>query len=170
MNKLEQQLRNDIVAEAISWIGTPYHPSAYIKGAGVDCATFIYSVLLAVKTIEPETIGIFSSDWFCHTDEEVYMRRVVRHAYKLVEGRCYPTLEAKPGCICMIRTSNSRVFNHGAIVTKWPMVVHAVPPCVDLIDVSRHPMTTGHQVSIYDPVVKAMERMEYTAIEIETAK
>lgn len=154
--KIETDLRAAIVEEARSWIDTPYKLGANLKGVGIDCATFIYAVMVNAHIIEEETIGIFSHDWFCHVTEEVYLRRVVRHAYKLVEGKTYISLEAKPGCICMIRTANSRVYNHGAIVTKWPMIVHAMPPSVNQVDASRYPHLAHQHVIIFDPVAKIL--------------
>ena len=37
MDKLELAQRLAVVAEAESWLGTPYHHEARIKGHGVDC-------------------------------------------------------------------------------------------------------------------------------------
>lgn len=158
----EQELRKAIVDEALSWVGTPYHLGACVKGAGVDCATLIYGVMHGAGIIDKQEIGIFSHDWFCHTKEEVYMKRVIRHAYKLVEGKSYPSLKALPGCICLIRAAGSKVFNHGAIVVEWPIVVHAIHPAVQKINASTNPMTTHQMVAIYDPVPVTLERLVKT--------
>ena len=36
--------RAAVVAEAIAWLGTPYHHRARIKGVGVDCAQLALGV------------------------------------------------------------------------------------------------------------------------------
>ncbi|MDO6044547.1 hypothetical protein Q4P48_08410 [Neisseria gonorrhoeae] len=44
----ETDLRARIVEEARSWLGTPYHHHAMVKGAGVDCAMLLVAVYGAV--------------------------------------------------------------------------------------------------------------------------
>ena len=39
-------MREKIVAEARSWIGTPYHNCADIKGVGVDCGMLLVRVFV----------------------------------------------------------------------------------------------------------------------------
>ena len=41
-------IRQSIVAEALSWEGTPYHHHGRIKGVGVDCAMILAEVYHAV--------------------------------------------------------------------------------------------------------------------------
>lgn len=158
-SETEDSLRARIVYEARSWTGTPYHPGGQIKGCGVDCATLIYCTMVNAGIFEREEIGVFSPDWFCHVSEDVYMRRVVRHAFKVVEGTCRYTFTTRAGCICMLKTAGSRVYNHGFIVTDWPNVVHAVPPRVEETDASRHPMIAYQHIAVFDPIPVYLERM-----------
>ena len=37
-------LREAVVTEAASWIGTPFHHAARVKGAGVDCLMLLAEV------------------------------------------------------------------------------------------------------------------------------
>lgn len=159
----ESSLREAIVAECRSWVGTPYVLGACVKGAGVDCVSLLYGVMVGAKVIEPQTIGIFSQDWYCHTTEDTYLIRVMRHARKLLEDLSYPKLAIQPGCICLIRTSDSHFHNHGVVVLDWPMAVHAVPPCVEEINVSSYPMTSHKQIVVFDPVPVALERLKAIA-------
>lgn len=41
MTPLELQQRAAVIAEAESWLSTPYHHEARIKGHGVDCAQIL---------------------------------------------------------------------------------------------------------------------------------
>lgn len=43
--------RMDIVAEARSWIGTPFHHQARLKGVGVDCAGLVIGVARALGLV-----------------------------------------------------------------------------------------------------------------------
>jgi cell wall-associated NlpC family hydrolase len=59
MNDNEKKLRDAIVAEANSWIGTPYHDYAGVKRTaktkgGVDCAFFPLRVMQAVGLVDPK--------------------------------------------------------------------------------------------------------------------
>lgn len=155
-------MRDNLVNAALSWVGTPYHHGACVKGAGCDCATLVYAVLRECGLIEQEDIGHYGPDWFAHTGEEVYMRRVLRHAYKTAEGISYATLDAKPGCIVLTKHStSSRVYNHAGIVIKWPMIVHAIHPKVAQVDASKHGMWAFHEVAVLDPVAKLEMELEH---------
>lgn len=157
-----EALRQSIVREARSYIGTPYHKNARIKGVGVDCATFVFCVYRTIGLVPPEEEGIFSDpsivpisqDWFRHTKEEKYMRQILRHAHKVAEGISYPTLDAKPGTIVITRAVGSKVVNHGGIVVKWPMIVHAVDPEVEETNASTNPLWAFQEVTVLDPVAK----------------
>jgi cell wall-associated NlpC family hydrolase len=146
--------REQVVAEALSWLDTPYHPTgAMVKGAGCDCGSILYAVWHACGLIPAEEIGLFSPDWFANTSEEVYMQRVLRHAYKIAEGISYATLDAAPGNIALTRHDpGSRVrFNHGGLIVKWPTVIHAVDPKVTLTKATTDRMWCYREVIIFDP-------------------
>ena len=40
----EHEQRQAVVAEALTWLGTPYHHRARVKGAGVDCGQLLAAV------------------------------------------------------------------------------------------------------------------------------
>jgi NlpC/P60 family putative phage cell wall peptidase len=108
-------LRDQIVAEARTWIGTPYHHEARLKGVGVDCATFIYEVLLTVHAMEPKVLDHYSTNWFLHTNDERYMIEVMKIADEIEAP--------KPGDLAMFKYG--RAYAHAAIVLQWPIIVHA---------------------------------------------
>lgn len=149
----ETILRSAIVSEARSWLGTPYHLGACLKGAGCDCATLLLGIYQACGLIGEEELGVFSGDWFHHASREEYMMRVLRHAYKVAETTCYRSTQALPGNIVLTRTPGSRLYNHGCLVLDWPHVVHAIHPGVMEIDASRDPMWAFEQIAIFDPFV-----------------
>lgn len=151
-----RQARSKVVDEARSWLGTPYHLNSAIKGVGIDCATLLLGVYSACGVIDAEVQhGETSQSWFLATDKEKYLFRALRHAHKTIEGVCYPSMEAKPGNAVLLRMKNSAVYNHGAIVTEWPKIIHAVAPCVVEIDITRDPMWAFHTVTVLDPWEKA---------------
>ena len=52
-----------IVAEARSWIGTPYRHQASLKGVGCDCLGLLRGVWREVMGAEPELPPPYSPDW-----------------------------------------------------------------------------------------------------------
>jgi NlpC/P60 family putative phage cell wall peptidase len=143
--------RAEMVSEARSWIGTPYHMGAMVKGAGADCGSFLLGVLQACGLAEGEEVGQWKADWFCHTSQERYLRRMMRNAAKICEQISYPSLNALPGDLVLTRSSNSRVYNHAGIVLKWPRIIHAVDPAVCECDATSHELWCFRQVAVFDP-------------------
>lgn len=112
--RIERQ-RAAVVAEAESWLRTPYHHRANVKGGGVDCAWLLIEVFAATGMIERFDPGEYPLDWMMHRDDERYLGWVERHACEV--------LTPLPGDIAVWRFG--RTFSHGAIVTEWPFVIHA---------------------------------------------
>ena len=109
-------LRAAVVQEAESWIGTPFHHAARVKGAGIDCLMLlaeVYERAGLVAHIEPP---FYVPDWHLHRDAERYMEGLLRYA-RPIGG---PPL---PGDIALFKFG--RTFSHGAIVADWPRLIHA---------------------------------------------
>ena len=143
--------RAAIVREARSWIGTPYRLGARVKGGGCDCATFIAEVLIACGLAQRQGLGVYSQDWFFHSSNERYLRGLLSHSAGMAETVAHRSASAQPGDIVLTRTANSKVFNHGAIVTAWPKVVHAIAPRVEETDASTNPLWTYRRIAVFTP-------------------
>jgi len=68
-----EQTRSAIVAEALSWVRTPYHHHARIKGVGVDCAQILCAVYEECGVIEHVEPGNYAPQHHLHRDEELYI-------------------------------------------------------------------------------------------------
>jgi NlpC/P60 family putative phage cell wall peptidase len=125
MTELEAAQRAAVVAEARTWLGTPYHHEARVKGprGGVDCAQLLAGVYTGAGLIEPPVIPHYPPDWHLHRSAERYLEIVLAHASEIAGAPL-------PGDIALWRFG--RCFSHGAIVADWPMVIHAYlgRPCV----------------------------------------
>ncbi len=110
--------RAAVVAEARTWLGTPYHPEARIKGVGVDCAQLLIGVFAApqVGLVPMVAVPRYPPDWHLHRSAERYLTIVLDHARE-IPG---PPL---PGDIVLWRFG--RCFSHRAIVVDWPTIIHA---------------------------------------------
>ncbi len=67
--------RAAIVAEAWSWIGTPYRHQASLKGVGCDCLGLIRGVWRALYGPEPEALIAYTPDWAEAQGAETLPRR-----------------------------------------------------------------------------------------------
>src|SRR3712207_7216939 len=52
-----------IIAEARSWIGTPYRHQASLKGVGCDCLGLLRGVWRGVMGAEPQRLPPYTPDW-----------------------------------------------------------------------------------------------------------
>jgi NlpC/P60 family putative phage cell wall peptidase len=52
-----------VVAEALSWVGTPYRHQGRKKGVGCDCLGLVLGVWRAIYAAAPELPGPYAPDW-----------------------------------------------------------------------------------------------------------
>ncbi|HSD36078.1 MAG TPA: hydrolase [Rhodocyclaceae bacterium] len=105
-----------VVAEAITWLRTPYHHKARIKHVGVDCAMLLYGIYVeALQLVPPFAFDDYPADWMLHRAEERFMTHVEAHS-DLVEV-------PQPGDVVLYKVG--RCFAHGAVVMDWPTIIHA---------------------------------------------
>jgi hypothetical protein len=146
--------REQVVAEARTWLGTPYRKNGKVKGYACDCGTLPIKVALATGWLTEAQIAQLtglSSDWWCHANEEKYMFQLLRHAHKILEGVAFNVTKPLPGAIVLVKSVGSRVHNHSGIVTKWPRVIHAVDPEVVEVNAMYDPLWGTHrQFTIFD--------------------
>lgn len=122
--RAETLLRQAIVTEALSWIGTPFHPRAARRGAGVECGWLIYGVLrdlgLLPEGYTEESIPQYSPQFWMHRTDEIYLEGIRNIGFRELDSPV-----GKPGDVIIVQMG--RVFAHGGIITDWPYVVHANP-------------------------------------------
>lgn len=118
--------RARVIAEALSWLGTPYHHCADIKGVGVDCAMLLVRVYAAVGLVPADLDPRpYSPQWHLHHTEEQYLGWLARY--------CWPTTAPLPGDVAVWRFG--RAYSHGGILVAPSQVVHAL---VDSAAVTLH--------------------------------
>ena len=118
--------RSQVIFEARSWLGTPYHHAADVKGAGVDCAMILVRVFCDLGLVEPFDPRPYTRDWFLHQSEERYMGHLFARAHEVAEPL--------PGDVMLIKVG--RCFAHGGIVVKAdPLtIVHAFAPTRQVVE------------------------------------
>lgn len=107
--------RQAVLAIARTWLKTPWHHRARVKGAGVDCAQILIAVYAEAGLVEEFDTGDYPPDWMMHRSQERFLEFVRQYADQ-VEAPL-------PGDLALYFVG--RCFSHGAIVTAWPEIIHA---------------------------------------------
>lgn len=107
--------RAAILRAALSWLRTPWHHRARVKGAGVDCAQLLIGVYAEAGLVDEFDTGEYPPDWMMHRSQERFLEFVQRY--------CDQVDAPLPGDLALYFVG--RCFSHGAIVTKWPEIIHA---------------------------------------------
>lgn len=116
---MNPEQRKAVVAEARSWLRTPYHDHGRIKGSGADCALYPLDVYVTVLGLVAPPLPHYVRQWHLHRSEELYL------AYVRSLG-AIEIAAPQEGDFVLYRVG--RVYSHGAIVLNWPHIIHAVNP------------------------------------------
>lgn len=112
----------EVVAEARSWIGTPYVHQAATRLAGTDCLGLLRGVWRALYGQEPEVAPAYSADWSEAPRDERLWRAAERH----LRGKV--STEIAAGDVLLFRMRDCGVAKHLGIATEVgtaPRFVHA---------------------------------------------
>ena len=138
--------REELIAEARTWLGTPYHPEGRIKGVGVDCGGLVYE--LYNPHFGPfAPYPRYSSDWGLHGNEEKYLDFIKPHVV--------PVERPIMGSISLFHLG--RAYAHAAIYMGNEKYIHAWgrPGQGHVTITPARVMRTfakGHPIKHFDPV------------------
>lgn len=124
--------RAAVVAEALSWLRTPYHHQGDVKGVGVDCAMLLVRVYAVMGMVPPSLDPRpYPREWHLHRSTERYMGWLEQY------GK--PTETPQPGDVALYKFG--RCYSHGAIVVDENTVVHSYLQLgVTLCERNGHPL------------------------------
>ena len=115
--------RDEIVASARSWIGTPYRHQHCAKGAGCDCLGLIRGVWREIYGREPEAAPPYSADWGESGRVEVLHAACARHMNQI------DLEQAVAGDVVLFRMIDCRIAKHLAILSTAKTMIHAYSGC-----------------------------------------
>lgn len=118
MDIVEAAERAAVLAEALTWLGTPFAHRSSVKGGGVDCAQFIRCVFVACNVIPSFDSPVYPSQWHLHRDEQRYIEWIERFAVE--------TLVPRPATVAIWKFG--RCFSHAGILVDEENVIHAFEP------------------------------------------
>ena len=108
--------RATVVAEAVTWLGTPYHHMGRVKGSGTDCLMLLAGVYEAAGVIPHVDVTFYPPDWHMHRSTERYVEGLMQYAREI---------GSPPQSGDAVLFKFGRCFAHGAIVVEWPSLIHA---------------------------------------------
>lgn len=111
--------RAEIVSEARSWIGTPYHHQASRKGVATDCLGLIRGLYRTLYGAEPVNLPAYSPDWGEASGEETLLD-AARQTLLPSDVR-----HVGPGSVIVFRMRRGAVAKHAGIATSRTAFVHA---------------------------------------------
>jgi cell wall-associated NlpC family hydrolase len=106
----------DIVEEARSWVGTPYHHHGRVKAVGVDCAMLLAEVYERAGVVPKVDPGVYDPQFGMHRSQEQFMSWVLKYGTEVEEPKVGGVILFKYG----------RCFSHGGIIVSQASFVHAV--------------------------------------------
>lgn len=112
---MDTKARERILDEARTWVGTPFHHKARIKGVGVDCGGLIYECYKdAIPGLQPFP-SYYAEDWAVHKENEIYLDFIGPYVQEVQSP--------KPADLIIYQFG--RNFSHGTIYIGNGHVIHA---------------------------------------------
>jgi NlpC/P60 family putative phage cell wall peptidase len=120
--------RQDIIASARSWIGTPYHHQGSCRGVGADCLGLVRGVWHSLYGNAAETPPAYTRDWAEASGNETLIDAAIRHLQLI------PLAEAKGGDVVVFRFRPGTPAKHVGILSAADRLVHAMEggPAVEI--------------------------------------
>jgi NlpC/P60 family putative phage cell wall peptidase len=108
-----------VITTARSWLGTPYHDQASLRGVGCDCLGLARGVWREVVGPEPFPIPPYSRDWGETGPREVLAEGARKMMIEV------PTAYAPPGALILFRMTSRAIAKHVGILTTPERFIHA---------------------------------------------
>ncbi len=111
--------REDVIAAARLWIGTPYRHQASVRGQGCDCLGLLRGVWRDCVGAEPEVVPPYSPDWAELSTRDTLLMAARRHLVACA-------LDAlRPGDVLLFRMGPGHPAKHCAILSRPARIIHA---------------------------------------------
>jgi NlpC/P60 family putative phage cell wall peptidase len=111
--------RQDIVAAARGWCGTPYRHQASLRGVGADCLGLIRGVWREVMGPEPEAPPGYGPGWAEMGGGEALAQAARRHLEEI------PYTDFREGDVLLFRWRTGLPAKHAGIAAPDGAMIHA---------------------------------------------
>ncbi len=109
--------REAVIAEARTWLGTPWRHMQRLKGVGVDCANLPCAVYEAVG-VAPHIEAEYPRQWMIHRKDDRFVEWILNHG-----GREISATDVQPGDLILWKFGNT--FSHSGFYVGGAQVIHA---------------------------------------------
>jgi NlpC/P60 family putative phage cell wall peptidase len=130
-------MRTHIVSLARSWLGTPYHHQASLRGIGCDCIGLVRGIWRDLYGPEPQRLPAYTRDWAEGSGRETLLEAARDHLLELRPS------EAQPGDVLVFRWRRDMLAKHCAILSTPTAMIHALEGAV-VSEVSLSPWWHRH--------------------------
>ena len=108
-----------IVEIARSWIGTPYHNLASVKGVGCDCVGLVRGIWRELYGFEPPGLPFYSANWRARSGNEGLIDAAALHLDR------QPDADRRAGLVLVFRIRPQLAARHCGVMTSTSRMVHA---------------------------------------------
>jgi NlpC/P60 family putative phage cell wall peptidase len=108
-----------VIAAARSWLGTPYHDQASLRGVGCDCLGLARGVWREVVGNEPFPIRPYSRDWGETGPHEVLANGAASMLIPIAMS------DVGPGALVLFRMAPRAIAKHVGILTSSDRFIHS---------------------------------------------
>lgn len=112
--------RERVITLARSWIGTPYHHQASVRGVGTDCLGLVRGIWRDLYGRDAERPPPYSRDWAEASGRETMLEAAARHLIAI------PAEAATAGDVIVFRLRAGTVAKHAAILSSGTTMIHAI--------------------------------------------
>jgi NlpC/P60 family putative phage cell wall peptidase len=109
-----------IVALARTWLGTPYHHQASLRGVGCDCIGLVRGIYRELYGREAERVPGYTRDWAEASGIETLIEAGRRHLIEIAPA------DAQPGDVLVFRYRGGSVAKHVGILATADSMIHAM--------------------------------------------
>jgi NlpC/P60 family putative phage cell wall peptidase len=117
---MDSKWRAEVVAEARSWLGTPYQHAQATRGVAVDCGMLLVRVYVNLGIAPAFDPRPYPAQWYMHQTEEKYIGWLKKYCDKIDASA------VRPADIALYRFG--RCAAHGAIIVDDDHMIHAYMP------------------------------------------
>lgn len=115
----DNDLARRVIAEAGSWVGTPYRDQGRRRGVGCDCLGLVLGVYGTIYGFVPDTTRTYSPDWAEAGGEDVLLDGARRFLLERAVG------DAVPGDVLIFRWRPHLPAKHAGILIELDHFIHA---------------------------------------------
>lgn len=112
--------RQDVVARARRWLGTPYHHQASRQGIGTDCLGLVRGLWREMYGTDPGARASYTRDWAETTGQETLLIAANRYLEPA------PDMLARVGRVLVFRFRRGAPAKHLGICTTADHMIHAM--------------------------------------------